>query len=64
MVGFDIGVQIPILASGEMYLEDSNTGKNSNNSETLKVNSDVAMGRIAQLPIPRITLIRFTWLLN
>lgn len=61
LLGIDLGLQVPILGLGSFYLEDSNTGSNSDNSEVLKTNSGLQMNRIASLIIPKFTLVRLTW---
>ena len=60
-LGMEVGAQLPLIASGDLYLQDSATGANSDTSDTLKTNSATAMSRIARLPIPKFTLIRLTW---
>jgi hypothetical protein len=57
-IEMDLGVQIPLLASGQMFFLNQNTGQNSNNSTLLESNSDLAMSRIAGLILPHMTLAR------
>ncbi|MEO5969955.1 MAG: hypothetical protein ABIQ95_08505 [Bdellovibrionia bacterium] len=52
------GLQWPIYASGSMYLLNGDTGANSNNSDTLQVDSKIAMTRIAGILLPSVTVIR------
>lgn len=61
VLGLDLGIQVPFLSSGTLYLEDAKTGTNSDTSEVLKTNSSLQMGRIASLLIPKFTLVRLTW---
>jgi len=63
-LGFDLGVQVPIFAAGSLKMIDSTTGTTSDTSAVLKVTSDRAMGRIAGLIIPTVTLIRFSYYMN
>lgn len=63
-LGFDLGAQIPLVASGSLYLEDSATGANSDNSADLYTDSAESMGRLARLVTPQITLVRLTWVLE
>jgi hypothetical protein len=62
-ISFDVGLQSPIMGSGNIHLSNDNTGEHSNNSDLLRVDSDPAVSRIARLPLPRITLFRLTWTL-
>ena len=52
------GIQLPLYASGYMYLLNGDTGANSNNSEELQVDSKIAMTRIAGILLPSLTMIR------
>lgn len=62
-LGFDLGVQIPVLGWGGMNLLNTATGENSSNSATLAVDGSTAIGRWARLILPQATLIRLTWLM-
>jgi len=59
-LGFDVGVQIPLIASAQMNLVNANTGQNSSNSSLLAVDSS-PMTRIAGLLLPELTFFRLTW---
>lgn len=61
--GFDIGLQIPLVAWGSLDLSDSTTGADSSNSELLAVDSN-GISRIAKLVLPQITLFRLRWNLD
>ena len=52
------GIQLALYASGSMNFMNGDTGANSNNSDTLQVDSKAAMSRIAGILLPSITLIR------
>lgn len=52
------GIQLALYASGSMYLMNGETGANSNNSESLQVDSQVAMSRIAGILLPSVTVVR------
>lgn len=60
-VSFGVGVQISVFASGNLSLENSNTGANSDNSSTLAINSGTYISRIAAIIVPRVTLFRFSF---
>lgn len=64
VLSIDAGLQLPLLAAGNFYLVDATSGTNSNNSSNLATNSETAMGRIASLMIPCVTLARLTWLFS
>ena len=57
----DLGAQIPLIATGNMWLFDANNGQSSDNSSELQVESGTALNRIAGLIIPKLTLIRLTY---
>ncbi len=63
-IGFDLGLQLPLISSGTLSFNDAATGENSNNSDQLKVNSGNAMGRISGLILPELTLCRLSWRLK
>ena len=63
-LGVELGLQLTLVAGGSLYLEDSKTGANSDDSEVLRTNSSAAMGRIASLPLPKVTLFRLTYHLD
>ena len=63
-IGFDLGLQIPLISSGSLKLEDLQSGQNSDNNERLRIDSDLSMSRVAGLLIPQVTLVRLTWYLN
>jgi hypothetical protein len=63
-LGVELGVQISLIASGDLFFEDQNTGANSDNSDVLKVQSEKQIGRIAHFILPTLTLFRFTWSLD
>lgn len=63
-IGFDVGTQIPLISSGSLRLEDTETGQNSDNNDRLRIDSDRSMSRVAGLLIPQVTLVRLTWYLN
>ena len=54
----NVGIQLPLYASGFMYLSNGNTGASSNNSEQLQVDSGVAISRIARILLPSVTAVR------
>jgi hypothetical protein len=58
LVEANAGIQWPVYASGSMYLLNGETGANSNNSDTLQVDSKIAMSRIAGILLPSVTVIR------
>jgi len=60
-LGFGLGVQIAVVASGAAFFQNSNDGTNSNNSSVLNVSSSDDFNRIAYFLLPRITLLRLTW---
>lgn len=60
-LGFGVGLQIAIFASGSALFQNSNNGTNSNNSSLLQVGSVAELNRLAYLLFPRITLLRFSW---
>jgi len=62
-LGFDLGVQVPVLGWGGMNFVNNTTGENSSNSATLAVDASIAIGRWARLILPQVTLIRLTWLM-
>lgn len=62
-LGFDVGIQYPLLGGADINLVDTATGENSSNSAILYVDS-TPMNRVAKLPLPQITLLRLTWLLD
>lgn len=63
-IGFDVGTQIPLISSGSIRLEDKESGRNSDNNDRLRIDSDRSMSRIAGILIPQVTLLRLTWYLN
>lgn len=60
-LNFDLGYQLPLHSYGSLSFEDRSTGENSANSPRLRVDSDRAMSRVAAIPIPQLTLLRFVW---
>jgi len=62
--GFDVGVRVPLFNWGSVYLVNSTNGTNSNNSSLLQLNTAQAVGRVAGLWLPAVTLFRLTWQLD
>lgn len=60
----ELGAHIPVMPAGRMIIEDSASGRNSDNSAVLKVDSDTAFSRVAAIVLPKITLLRLTWRLG
>jgi hypothetical protein len=58
---FEFAARIPLLSWGRLFFEDSGSGRTTENSPLLFVNSNTAMGRIASLVQPEITLFRLTY---
>lgn len=58
---FGLGVQIPLIASGVMTLQNTNNSTNSSNSSILAIDQGDSTTRIAQLVLPRVTLLRLVW---
>ena len=59
-LGFEVGGQVSLLGFGSLFLQNSTTGQNSNNSSVLSTNSWV-LNRVADLFLPTVTLFRLTW---
>lgn len=58
---FDIGLQVPLIAWGSLFVENRSTGANSNNSADLTLKNANYISRIATIPLPEITLFRLKW---
>lgn len=61
LLGFELGLQVSLMASGRLFLSNSNNGQDSNNSSLLDTESGMALGRVASLLLPTVTLARLTW---
>ncbi len=59
----ELGVQIPLLSFGDLYLKNDSNGQNSDNSDLLSVNSRNYISRLANIPLPQITFFRLSWAL-
>ncbi len=59
----EIGVQIPLLSFGDLYLKNDANGQNSDNSDLLKVDSRNYISRLSSIPLPQITFFRLSWAL-
>lgn len=60
-LGFDLGAQIALWGKGSMFLANSETGQNSDNSDMLRVSQGPALDRIAALPLPQVGLLRVSY---
>jgi hypothetical protein len=62
-IGFDIGVQLPVIAGGKISVSagDIATADDQAKAESLQRSSERVAGRFARMPIPNLTLFQLGW---